>query len=213
MTKVKALDASCRRSWVKPRFSSNQWGMSLVNDYLLACPVPGTSALPAPSSVFSAADDTVASELLDCIKSTITMVAIQSSEREVARWLTNNNKADDLIPRKTEEFICCSVSRPSLLKSAYGLFVDVDAKSITAPMYGPYKNLLCLDAIYRHVRNSLAHGQFRELKRKDPLSGAKTPFLFLQDSSAKQQITARMLLSRRSLEFIADLPRRRTDAH
>lgn len=205
MAKIKALDASCRNDWISPSFSRNTLGMMLINEYLLMCPVPGTTANPKTAFFYENKDDGLALRLLNEIRKRISFMEIKPELRQVARWLTENKKADNCLPRKTEEFICCSSTSVSVLKRCYGLFPDIEVKDIKADSYGPYKNLLQIDAIFRHIRNSIAHGQFRETTRKNPETNSRMPYFFMQDSNQQHQITARMFLSRRSLEFISDL--------
>lgn len=201
MAKQKALTAEGRIGWANAHFESNQRKLYTYDHFLLQCPIPGTSSAGKPTLALSLHDDSRAKQEFDEL-----VVGIDADHlyfnfelRQVAKWLIDNKRADNRVPRKSDEFICMSITPESVLKKCYNLFPNKNSKEITAADRNAYKQLLTLDALYRHVRNSLAHGLYKEVLRK-ATDGKRKPYLFLQDNNASHQITARMFLSYERLE-------------
>ena len=201
MAKLKALAAKTRTDWANAHVESNQRKLLMYDHFLLQCPIPGTSNAGKPTLALSLHDDSCAKQEFDGLVTGIdaNLLYCNFELRQVAKWLIDNQRADNRVPRKTDEFICMSISPASILKKCYGLFPDKDSKEIAAADRNAYKQLLTLDALYRHVRNSLAHGLYKEVLRKAP-DGKKRPYLFLQDNNQSHQIAARMFLSYERLE-------------
>ena len=201
MAKLKALTADNRTDWANAHFESNQRKLFMYDRFLLQCPIPGTSNAGKPTPALSLHDDSRAKQEFDKSVAGIKVEYLYSNFelRQVAKWLIDNKYADNRVPRKSDEFICMSITPASMLKKCYGLFPDKNSNEIAAADRNAYKQLLTLDALYRHIRNSLAHGLYKEVLRRAP-NGKKKPYLFLQDNNSSHQITARMFLSYERLE-------------
>lgn len=201
MAKQKALSAKERTNWANANFLTNHHKLFLYDHFLLKCPIPGTSNVGRPTQALSLRDDSRAKLEFDSLVAGIDTSHLYCNFelRQVAKWLIDNRYADDRVPLKTGEFVCMSITPASMLKKCFGLFPDREPKTITIADRNAYKRLLTLDALYRHVRNSLAHGLYKEVLRK-ATDGKRKPYLFLQDNNASHQITARMFLSYERLE-------------
>ena len=203
---LKALLAQGRSEWANGTIASRDRKVFLFDNYLIGCPVPGSSFAGRTCEAFSRADNSMAKELLDKCLDGISgnFVFCHAELRMVARWLINNQREGTTVPCGSREFVCMAESKPGILKDHYGLFANMEKKQISAKDWRPYTSLLAADAFFRHIRNSIAHGSFTEVKRKKGDSGKKEPFLYLQDTNAQHQISARMYLSYERLERIAD---------
>lgn len=210
MTKSKALSASARTNWANAHFDSNGRKIKMYDNFLLRCPIPGVSHAGIPTLAMSRADDQLSIKEIEEKTAGITQEHFFFSFelRQVAKWLIEHKYDGNKVPTGSTEFICMSITPARILKRCYGLFPNIDAKDLRAPERNSYKNLLCLDALYRHIRNSLAHGLYKEVQRKAP-DGKRRPYLYFQDNNSSHQITARMYLSYERLDSwaskIADL--------
>ena len=201
MGKQKALCAEGRTNWANAHFGSNQRKLYMYDHFLLQCPIPGVSHAGSPTRALAQSDNARAKQELDKL-----IIGIDCKNlyfnfelRQVAKWLIDNKYSGEKVPRRSDEFICMSITPASMLKKCYGLFSDKDSKEIAAADRNGYKQLLTLDAVYRHLRNSLAHGLYKEVIRKAP-DGKRRPYLYLQDNNSSRQITARMFLSYERLQ-------------
>ena len=201
MAKLKALIANGRTDWANAHIDSNYRKLYLYDHFLLHCPIPGTSNAGKPTPALSQHNDMLAKQEFDLLVEGIEAENLYSNFelRQVAKWLIEKKLDGNKVPRRSEEFICMSITPAPVLKKCYGLFYDKDSKEIKTADRNAFKQLLTLDAIYRHLRNSLAHGLYKEVLRNAP-DGKKRPYLYLQDNNSSQQITARMFLSYERLE-------------
>ena len=204
--KLKALLAQGRSGWANGTIASRDRKVFLFDNYLIGCPVPGSSFAGRTCEAFSRVDNSMAKELLDKCLDGIpgNSVFCHAELRMVARWLIDNRREGATVPSGSHEYVCMAESKPGILKDHYGLFANIEKKQISAKDWRPYMSLLAVDAFFRHIRNSIAHGSFTEVRRKKGDNGKKEPFLYLQDTNAQHQISARMYLSYERLERIAD---------
>ncbi len=207
--KIKALTACGRSDWVKSRTENKERTLFLFNNLLAGCPVPKASAVGKILPALDSVDNSLASNCLQSLFSDLDedRFYVNYELRGVAKYLINNGLADGNIPSSNMEFLAFAKTPIGMLKDGYGLFPDKNKKSIANSDAKPYDAILTLDGLYRHLRNSIAHGQFAEVKRKSASSGKRQPFLYFQDTNAKGQISARMFLSYERIRLIGELPK------
>lgn len=201
MVKLKALSATARTDWANAHLDSDKHKLNLYDNFILRCPIPGVSHSGSPTLAMSRTDEQLSIMEIGEITAGIKQEYFFSSFelRQVAKWLIEHKYDNNKVPTGATEFICMSITPERMLKRCYKLFPDIDAKDLRASERNRYKNLLCLDALYRHIRNSLAHGLYKEVRRKSP-DGKRRPYLFFQDNNSSHQITARMFLSYERLD-------------
>lgn len=206
--KIKALTSCGRSDWVNSRTENKERTLFLFNNLLTGCPVPKASAVRKHLPALDSVDNSLA---LNCIQSLFADLDedrfyVNYELRGVAKHLIGNGFADGGIPSSNIEFLAFTKTPIGMLKDGYGLFPDKDKKAIAISDAKPYDAMLTLDGLYRHLRNSIAHGQFAEVKRKSASNGKREPFLYFQDTNAKGQISARMFLSYKRIKLIGELP-------
>ena len=202
--RMKALSSAGRTAWAKATFTSKERELFCVNAFLFSCPIPGVSSSGKHVAALDLVDNGLASKVLKNLFGDLDPYCCYSNSeiRQVARRLIDLKLDGGKVPNGTSEFLIFSKSPNGVLKDHYGLFVDKEKKSLSAGDVRPYDSILVLDAVYRHLRNGLAHGSFVEVKRK--CDGGFEPFLYLQDSNKNGQITARFYLSKKRLNLISD---------
>lgn len=201
MTKLKALTAEDRTGWANARIDSNRRKLLLLDSFVLHCPIPGVAHRNGMTPALNDCNNQLAVQEIGFITEGMGSEEFYANFelRQVAKWLIAKGFDSHKVPRGSREFICISISPQSVLKNTYKLYSDVKSEEIGIEDRNQNKNLLCLDALYRHVRNSLAHGLFTEVTRKSP-DGGRRPYLYLQDNNPSRQITARMFVSYDRLE-------------
>ena len=201
VAKLKALTAEGRTGWANARVDSNRRKLFLLDSFVLHCPIPGVAHRVGSSPALNGCNNQLAFQEVAFITEGIGKEEFYSNFelRQVAKWLISKGFDSHKVPGGSSEFICMSISPQSVLKKTYQLYPDIKSEEIGAEDRNRYKNLLCLDALYRHVRNSLAHGFFTEVIRKSS-DGKRRPYLYLQDNNPSRQITARMFVSYDRLE-------------
>lgn len=204
--KLKALSSENRSEWANASFTSRERELFCVNTFLFGCPIPGVSAAGKTLPALSAADNGRASNLLQNLFNDLdnNNFYCNLELRQVAKRLIELKRDGAKVPSGNGEFLIFSKSPWGVLKDSYGLLQNRERKSLKAEDAKPYDNLLTLDAVYRHLRNGLAHGSFTEVRRKSSVNGKMEPFLYLQDTNAKGQITARFYLSKSRLDALAN---------
>ena len=201
MAKLRALTAEGRTGWANACVESKQRKLILLDSFILHSPIPGIAHGGRPTPALVTHSNSLADGELSALTDGIEKERFYSSFelRQVAKRLISEGWDGDRVPTGSSEFICMSISPQSVLKKTYGLFDDISSDAISTQDRNAYSSLLRLDALYRHVRNSLAHGLFKEVTRKAP-DGKRRPYLYLQDNNSSRQITARMYLSYERLE-------------
>lgn len=204
--KLKALKAVGRSDWVKSRFLKHEHMATVMRGLVWGCPVPGVSASGKDLPVFRNKDNTAAEVILSQVFEGIEEGSVFHSVelRQISKRLIENKKDGNKVPRGTSEFFCFSESPTGVLKDCYGLYPSIERKDLRAAQRKPYEKLLTLDALFRHLRNSIAHGAFSEVRRKGP-SGKQEEFLYLQDVNSSGQITARIYVSYERIRLICRL--------
>lgn len=205
--KLKALTAIGRTNWATGKFSCSGHMDQILTAFLWGCPLPGVSACGRSLSVFERVDNASAGRILAQFISSFNnnVDVFHSVElRQIAKQLINDKRAGDRVPRGRREFIYFSESQTGVLKDAYGLYSNIEKQDLRSNHRSPYINILILDGLLRHFRNSLAHGSFTEVRRRNA-SGKYDWFLYFQDANSRKQITARIYLSYDSLENLTTL--------
>lgn len=194
--KPKALQAAGRSDWAKSQFSSREHMEKVLKYLVWGCPIPGVSASGKNVPVFQNKDNAAAEAMLSKIFEGVSEGNIfHSTElRQVAKHLIDDERGGNKVPRGASEFFYFAESPTGVLKDYYGLYPLIKKIDLRVAQRKPYEKLLVLDALFRHLRNSIAHGAFSEVRRKAS-SGKKEEFLYLQDANSRGQITARMYLS------------------
>lgn len=173
---LKALLAQGRSGWANGTIASRDRKVFLFDNYLIGCPVPGSSFAGRTCEAFSRVDNSMAKELLDKCLDGIpgNSVFCHAELRMVARWLIDNRREGATVPSGSHEYVCMAESKPGILKDHYGLFANIEKKQISAKDWRPYMSLLAVDAFFRHIRNSIAHGSFTEVRRKREIAVRKS---------------------------------------
>lgn len=204
--KMKALSAAGRSGWVTAKFESKERKEFCVDNLLFGCPVPGVSAAGRKIPALERPDNSLAAQMLDDLLEGLGDNCYYSNElRQIAKRLIDSKRAGNNVPNNGIEFAYFTKSSYGILQDTYGLFPGKLKKEIVAADANPYSSILVLDALYRHLRNGIAHGSFTEVKRKSPVTGKREAYLYLQDTNGKGQITARLFFSHPRIERIAKL--------
>ena len=204
--KLKALEAAGRSDWAKSRFLTREHMAMVMENLVWGCPVPGVSVSGKCLAVFQNKDNTAAEVMLLQVFEGIDEGNIFHSMelRQVSKRLIDNKQDDNKVPRGTSEFFYFAESPTGVLKDSYGLYPLIERKDLRAAQRKPYEKLLILDALFRHFRNSIAHGGFTEVLRKVS-AGKREGFLYLQDVNPSGQITARIYVSYERVLLICGL--------
>lgn len=205
--KLKALSSKNRSDWANSSFTSKDRELFCVNTFLYGCPIPGVSASGKPLQALSTVDNGLAAQTLANLFGDLDAdhYFCNSELRQVAKQLIKLKFDGTKVPTGNKEFLIFSKSSFGVLKDHYGLFQEREKRSLRAEDARPYDSLLILDAVYRHLRNVLAHGSFTEVKRKSSIGKKLEPYLYLQDSNHKSQITARCFISKSRLCSLAEI--------
>lgn len=205
--KSKALLAEGRTTWIKPYTSSREHKLFIFEAFVLGCPIPHVSGAGKMFAPLSRRDNNLSQRYLERFLGDISEGQVYSSfdSRQVAKKLVEDKRDGCSIPNGGHEFACFTKSPAGVLKDAYSLYPDIERDALRAKEYGPYESLLELDALFRHLRNSFAHGLFAEVQRKSFISGKREAFFYCQDNSPHKQISARMFLSFARLKKIAEM--------
>ena len=201
--KYKALQAEGRSMWVKPINGSQnkESRLFLYDHYVLGCPLPHVSGAVHAAPVFQHADNQRAAAQYDTFLSDVCNYT-NKDLGQIAKWLIDNKHAGSSVPNIANEFACFALPPVGILKDAYGLYANIKKAELRAIHRKPYEALLRLDALFRHLRNSFAHGLFSIVQRKSPQNGKRESFVYCQDNNSSGQITARMFLSLARLKRI-----------
>lgn len=204
--KMKALTAAGRSGWATSAFLSKEREHFCVNSFLFGCPIPSVSSSGKHLSALDLADNSKAAQTLRVIFGDLDPSAFfcNLELRQVAKHLIDIGSDGDRVPKGNSEFLVFSKSPYGVLKDQYSLFPDKEKLELTSSDAQPYGSLLVLDAVYRHLRNSLAHGSFTEVRRKVPNHEKPVPFLYLQDTNRYRQITARYFVSYERLQLMTE---------
>lgn len=204
--KMKALKADGRSDWASAKFTSKERWRLCIDGLLFGCPIPGTSAVGGKVVALSNADNGLAAQIISELSEDLGDAFYYSSEaRQVAKHLIDSNRAGNKVPNGGIEYAYFTKSRIGVLKDTYGLFPGREKKDLKAADAKPYDSVLVLDALYRHLRNGIAHGSFAEVLRKSSKSGKREAYLCLQDVNGDGQITARFFLSQSRVDRIISL--------
>lgn len=204
--KLKALNSKGRSDWANSKFDSKDHELFCFRKLVLGCPIPGVAANGNSIRALDATDDAAALEVLNSIFDGMLDSYYCSLElRQIAKKLISTEHDTNYVPKGGKEFACFSKSPAGVLKDCYGLFCDIEKKRISAEDAKPFSNILILDALYRHLRNGLAHGSFTVVKRKSPKLGRLVSYIYLQDVNKEGHITARLFLSYGRIEKIASV--------
>lgn len=192
-------------SWIKPYRGSKEHKLFLYEAYVLGCPIPHISGAGKTFAPLSRRDNNLSQYYFERFLGDIGKGRVYSSFelRQVAKKLVEGKHDGCSIPNGGQEFAYFTKPPVGVLKDAYSLYPDIERDNLYAKEYGPYKSLLELDALFRHLRNSFAHGLFAEVQRKSPVSGKREAFFYCQDNNSQKMISARMFLSFARLKEIA----------
>lgn len=204
---MKALSAAGRSEWANSSFLTREHEHFYVRSFLFGCPIPATTSSGKHLPALDAVDSGMAAQVLDKLFGDLgpSSYYCNLELRQVARHLIDTKHDRDKVPRGNHEFLIFSKSPYGVLKDHYGLFPDKERQGLSANDVKPYEHLLILDAVYRHLRNGLAHGSFIEVRRKVPNHNTPAPYLYLQDINSHGQITARYYLSYKRVQLMAKL--------
>lgn len=202
--RLRALSSGNRSGWANAQFLSKERELFCVNTFLYGCPIPGVSAVGKRLPALSVADNGQAVQTLNALFGDLDEDCYYCNLelRQVAKQLIESKRDGTRVPSGSSEFLIFSKSPWGVLKDSYGLFKSREKKSLKAEDAKPYDGLLVPDAVYRHLRNGFAHGSFTEVRRKSGTKGKMEPYLYLQDTNSRGQITTRFHLSKSRLDSI-----------
>ena len=175
----------------------------LYDHFVLGCPLPGVSGAGLILQALKNISEAQSACMLDDYFRGVESVYTNEKVERIGKWLRVNKHANNNIPRGSTEFVCYSipdkkhfVNNYKINESCSDITIDKDANS--------YISLRKLDGLLRHFRNSFAHGHYCSIYRQSSVTNKRMHFYYCQDVNKNNNITARMYISFRRLQMIAN---------